>query len=258
MLTRTFLHFPQVGERRERALWRCGVHDWRALLDAPPVPAWRHLWDAWRRTAEASLRAYGHGDAAFFAQHLPKSAWWRALPDFRDRTVFLDVETDGTARVTVVGIADGAGYRAFVRGRDDWDDLRERLANALVLVTYGGSCFDVPVLRANFPEWRLPPLQVDLCPLLRRLGYKGGLKGVERQLGLTRPPDIDGLTGWDAVRLWWRYADEGDERALATLLRYNRADVLHLVPLAAFVYERLWRQCWDGATLAGERWWAWG
>jgi uncharacterized protein YprB with RNaseH-like and TPR domain len=85
-------------------------------------------------------------------------------------------------------------------------------------------------------------LHLDLCPLLRRLGLRGGLKVVERQVGLSRSPETDGLNGWDAVHLWWRYVDYNDERALATLLRYNREDVVHLSPLLALVYERLWEQ----------------
>jgi len=242
MLTRTFLHFPQVGERRERALWRFGFCDWHAIVRSVAPSPWRHLWDEWQREAEMSLRAYEVGDATYFASRLPKSAWWRAIPDFAHRAVFLDVETDGTHRITVLGIADGEGYRAFVRGQDDWDEARERLESAKMLVTYGGSHFDLPVLRANFPDWQLPPLHLDLCPLLRRLGLRGGLKAVERQVGLSRSPETDGLNGWDAVHLWWRYVDYNDERALATLLRYNREDVVHLSPLLALVYERLWEQ----------------
>lgn len=242
MLTRTFLHFPQVGERRERALWLFGFCDWHAIVRSVAPSPWRHLWDEWQREAEMSLRAYEVGDATYFAGRLPKSAWWRAIPDFAHRAVFLDVETDGTHRITVLGIADGEGYRAFVRGQDDWDEARERLESAKMLVTYGGSHFDLPVLRANFPDWQLPPLHLDLCPLLRRLGLRGGLKAVERQVGLSRSPETDGLNGWDAVHLWWRYVDYNDERALATLLRYNREDVVHLSPLLALVYERLWEQ----------------
>lgn len=246
MLTRTFLHFPQVGERRERALWRFGYCDWHAIVTSVALPFWRHLWDEWRREAEASQRAYDVGDAAYFARRLPKSAWWRAIPDFAHQTIFLDVETDGTHRITVLGIADREGYRAFVRGQDDWDEAKERLASTKMLVTYGGSYFDLPILRANFPDWQLPPLHLDLCPLLRRLGLRGGLKAVERQVGLSRSPETDGLNGWDAVRLWWRYLDYGDERALVTLLRYNREDVMHLPLLLTLVYERLWRQTLQG------------
>ncbi len=240
MLVRTFLHFPQVGERRERALWRFGYTDWRTLLDSPAPHQWAHLWSEWQRVAEASLQALERGDATFFAQRLPKAYWWRAVPEFADRTLFLDVETDGTDRITVLGIADAVRFRAFVRGSDDFEEAREWLANAAVMVTYNGSHFDLPVLRHNFPDWQLPPLHIDLCPLLRRLGYKGGLKGVERQLGISRSPQTQGLNGWDAVHLWWQWRDYGDQNALDILLTYNREDVVHLRFLLQEAYQRLW------------------
>ncbi len=243
MLVGTFLHFPKVGERREKALWRFGYTHWQGILCQPAPHQWRHLWDDWQREAEASLRALEQGDASYFAQRLPKAFWWRAVPEFASRTVFLDVETDGTERITVLGLADANCFRAFVRGVDDWEEAVEWLAQAAILVTYNGSHFDLPVLRHNFPHWPLPPLHLDLCPLLRRLGYKGGLKGVEWQLGIRRSPQTQGLNGWDAVRLWWQWHDFGDKRALQLLLDYNREDVVHLRPLLQMAYQQLWARC---------------
>lgn len=249
MLVRTFLHFPEVGERREQALWRFGYTDWYALLHLPAPPHWAHLWDMWRREAENSLRALETGDASYFAHRLPKAFWWRSVPEFADRTVFLDVETDGTDRITVLGLADACQFRAFIHGSDDWDEAREWLESAAIVVTYNGTRFDLPVLWTNFPDWQLPPLHIDLCPLLRKLGYKGGLKGVERQLGIFRSPETDGLNGWDAVRLWWQWCEFANERALELLLRYNREDVEHLRPLLSFAYERLWQMSVTSAAL---------
>ncbi|MEE8414618.1 MAG: ribonuclease H-like domain-containing protein, partial [Dehalococcoidales bacterium] len=44
--------------------------------------------------------------------------------------------------------------------------------------------------------------------------------GIERKL-----TEVDGL---EAVRLWWRYVNDYDDIALATLLEYNREDVVNL------------------------------
>jgi uncharacterized protein YprB with RNaseH-like and TPR domain len=249
MLVRTFLHFPNVGERRERALWRFGYRDWNAILNLPAPPMWKHLWGDWAREAEASLKALERLDAHYFAQRLPKPFWWRVVPEFSDRTLFLDVETDGTDKITVLGIADRNRYQAFVRGIDDFDEAREWLESAAVIVTYNGNSFDLPVLRANFPNWKLPPLHLDLCPLLRRLGYKGGLKNVEAQLGIERLPETQGLDGRDAVRLWWQWRDYGSERALEILLSYNREDVVNLLPLLEFSYRKLWTMAEEAAKI---------
>jgi hypothetical protein len=48
----------------------------------------------------------------------------------------------------------------------------------------------------------------------------------EQQLGVPRQPK--GISGWDAVILWWRYQQYGDRTVLATLLEYNRGDVMNL------------------------------
>lgn len=223
MLRRTFLHFSQVGERRERALWRFSFEDWHSVLNRPAPSQWAHFWGEWQREAELSLRNLELGDAFYFSQKLPKRFWWRAFPEFAEKTLYFDIETTGFSSneaITVVGVSDGKRYFAFVRG-DDWDELRDLLASAAVIVTYNGANFDLPIFRAHFPDWKLPPLHLDLCPLLRRIGYKGGLKVIEMRFGLQRSHETQGLSGWDAVRLWWQYVDYGDLKALDLLLRYN-------------------------------------
>jgi uncharacterized protein YprB with RNaseH-like and TPR domain len=57
----------------------------------------------------------------------------------------------------------------------------------------------------------------------------GGLKSVERQLGIPRV--LTEVSGYEAVRLWWRYVDYFDLDALNTLLEYNREDVINLKTL---------------------------
>ena len=52
------------------------------------------------------------------------------------------------------------------------------------------------------------------------------MKGVERQLGIERK--LTEVNGYEAIKLWWRYANDYDEDALAILLEYNKEDVLNL------------------------------
>ena len=62
-----------------------------------------------------------------------------------------------------------------------------------------------------------------------RCNLKGGFKAVEQQLGI--PRQLQGINGWDAVLLWHRYQYFGDQKALATLLKYNEEDVVNLKAL---------------------------
>jgi uncharacterized protein YprB with RNaseH-like and TPR domain len=70
----------------------------------------------------------------------------------------------------------------------------------------------------------------------RSLGLTGGLKAVEREVGIDR--DRPDLLGRDAVRLWREY-ERGDEGALETLVSYNRDDTENLQTLIELVTTRL-------------------
>ncbi len=61
-------------------------------------------------------------------------------------------------------------------------------------------------------------------------GYRGGLKAVERTLGHRRDPAIQGVDGFEAVRLWHCYR-RGDRQALRKLILYHLTDVVNMVEL---------------------------
>ncbi len=229
MLTRTFIHVPGVGERRERDLWRRGYTDWEAFLRLHPPGPWRDL-IAQRLDRERAAR------------DLPRREKWRLATAFAGRTAFLDIETTGLGMtgdtITCVGLSDGATVETFVRGRDLLR-LPEAIERFDLLVTYNGSCFDLPILQAAFPSVDFAGFHhIDLRYPLHRLGLKGGLKGVERTLGLTRAREVEGADGYLAVLLWEKHL-AGHPRALATLLAYCLEDVVHLKPLLAHAYNRL-------------------
>ena len=61
---------------------------------------------------------------------------------------------------------------------------------------------------------------IDLRYILYSLGFKGGLKSIEHQLGTDRA-DLRDIDGYFAVLLWNEYVRTGDQKALDTLLAYN-------------------------------------
>ncbi|MFP4591521.1 MAG: ribonuclease H-like domain-containing protein, partial [Halobacteriales archaeon] len=222
----SFIPVHGVGERTERRLWRRGITHWDAFEPTELGPRTARRVEAFIDTARGRLAA---GDATFFAEALPTRSRWRLYENFRESTVFLDIETTGLSQrrhdVTVVSLHDAAGTETLVRGRDL---TRERLCRALdgaaLLVTYNGKRFDVPFLERAF-DLPIDVPHLDLLYPCRRLDLTGGLKVVERTLGVDRDePDISGR---DAVRLWRRH-EAGDEAALETLIRYNRDDTVNL------------------------------
>lgn len=235
MLRNTFIHLPGVGPHRERALWELGILDWdRFLTAAEEGLLWASLLDNAVPVVRQSQDAVCRGDACFFKPLLPPGETWRLYTEFASRAVFLDIETTGLSpwcdEVTMIGTLTDGKLSLFVRGIN-LDQFPAYIAQFPLLVTFNGSQFDIPFLHNHFPEARLEQAQIDLRFVLASLGYRGGLKAVERRLGLERDRSIQGVDGFEAVRLWHRYR-RGDRAALEKLALYNLTDVANLVDLA--------------------------
>ena len=83
--------------------------------------------------------------------------------------------------------------------------------------------------------------QIDLRYVLYSLGFRGGLKGVERQLGNDRG-DLRDVDGFFAVLLWDEYQKSDDQKVLDTLLAYNVQDTVTLENLMVTAYNRKLQQ----------------
>lgn len=157
------------------------------------------------------------------------------------RKIYLDVETTGLDRrmhdLTIVGAYDGKEVRQLISGVNlDHESLQELFRGVEEVVTFNGEVFDVPFITHKFPELELDFLRhKDLMKLGWKLGWRGGLKAIEKELGICRENDINGA---DAVYLWEEYKD-GSLRSLTKLLDYNREDVVNLRKIERIVNSRL-------------------
>jgi hypothetical protein len=238
MLQQTFLHLKGIGPTTERAWWRSGITDWQGFLDHPRSRSEARM-RLHRETVEESIRHYHNGVWSFFNQHLPGKHRWRAYGDLKDQALYVDIETTGGSSgndITMIGTYDGHEFRCFIQGKDLWQ-AEAYLEKFPLIVTFNGACFDLPMIRACFPRILFNHVHVDLRSVLGALGYKGGLKAIERKLGIQRPDDMHCLDGRDAIYLWQDYR-RGSARALDLLIRYNEQDVRNMEPLM----ELAWRQ----------------
>lgn len=240
MLCRTFTHASGIGETTEKRLWASGVDTWERFLQFPRLREVRSSsQDAARRTIEESIQRFETGDWRYFDRCLSQASKWRAFGELGSHPLFFDIETDGSlSRITVLGLYDGQQMRSFVAGRN-LQEAAEVLESSPLLVSYNGACFDLPIILREFPHLHLNAIHIDLLYPLRRLGFRGGLKGIETQLGIDRSEQMKGLSGWDAVRLW-ADAESGNTSAMDTLLAYNAEDVIHLELLLRRVYQTGW------------------
>jgi uncharacterized protein YprB with RNaseH-like and TPR domain len=237
MLTHTFLHISGIGRKTEEEIWATGIHTW----DDFKHPANLALRPAVRRLVESHLSKQPQAalnSPAYFYDLLPASQHWRLFPHFRDKIAFIDIETTGickeTSAITTIALYDGQEIFTFVRGAN-LADFPDCLARFEAIVTYNGKGFDIPMLERAF-QMEINQAHLDLRPILAALGYKGGLKGCERQLGIDRS-ELDGVNGYDAVTLWNEYQRSGKQELLNTLLAYNVADTINLEPLMVSAYN---------------------
>lgn len=242
LLEATYIHAEGIGSTTERKLWEEGIFTWRDYLTVGEnnLPLTTSQKTKLTPVVEESVQRLEAEDFEWFAKRLQPKHHWRAIPSFGHRLAFVDIETNGgfdANDMTMVGIYDGYKLRQYVRGVD-LEKTPEAFEEAAILVTFWGTGFDIPFLKRTFPNLQLNQMHVDLCYVLREVGYRGGLKSIERQLGLQRSNATSGLTGLDAIRLWREY-QAGRETSLDTLLEYNGEDVRNMSELLAIAYKKM-------------------
>lgn len=239
MLTSTFIHIQGIGVKTEQKLWISGCTDWNCLSARSGGGRPSRLNGFLIAGIEASIKNLDEKNPTYFGKRLPANQSWRLFPEFRSTTAYVDIETTGLDRdhdeITTIALYDGASINTYVQGRN-LNQFVDDIQNYRILVSYNGRCFDVPFMEKYF-KTRFNHAQIDLRYILKSMGFKGGLKGCEKQLGMDRG-DLDGVDGFLAVHLWDRYKRKGDLKALESLLAYNVQDTINLEHLLVTAYNR--------------------
>jgi hypothetical protein len=233
----SFIPVQGVGSKTERSLWEQGITHWDDFDGSVVGPTTAERIESFIDVARDHVAS---GNSRFFDESFPSGERWRLYEDFRDSTTFFDIETTGLDHdrndVTTVSFHRGGETTTLVRGDNlTAGALREQFADADLIATFNGKRFDVPFLEANF-DVSVDVPHLDLMYTCRKLDLSGGLKQIERDVGIERDrPDISGR---DAVRLWHEY-ERGDDSSLDTLVAYNRDDAVNLKALADTVTASL-------------------
>lgn len=245
-LKNTFLHVPGVGYQTERKIWRSGIRTWNDCLKRTTgLPLGSRQKEVVANEIARSFDQLERKNQRFFRERLPRRELWRAFPEFRDSIAYLDIETTGLSphddEITVIGLYDGRNVQTFVRSIN-LRDFTKQIREYKLLVTYNGAGFDLRFINEEFPSIDLDQIHIDLRFPLRRIGLTGGLKVIERDVGIHRPEETQGLSGFDAVRLWREY-ESGMDESLDLLIAYNREDIVNLEALMRVAYATLRRSC---------------
>jgi uncharacterized protein YprB with RNaseH-like and TPR domain len=239
MLRNTFCHIRKIGTITESKLWSAGIHDWDQFLQSPNIPLSKPRIASISQELEESSKQLANGNPHYFVQHLPVNQYWRLFPHFRDTIAYLDIETTGLENwcneITTIALYDGHTVHTYVNGQN-LNDFISDIQQYKIIVSYNGRCFDVPFIERYF-RIKLDQVHIDLRFVLKSLGFSGGLKGCERQLGIDRG-ELSDVDGYYAVVLWETYKRTGHKKSLETLIEYNSMDARNLETLMEMAYER--------------------
>lgn len=238
MLKNTFIHIPGIGVKTEERLWDSGVIDWDGFREPYPVELSQDRAVHLKRYIRESSVHFETRNPNYFENLLPSNLHWRMFPEFRDSTVYLDIETTGLKmwgfEITTISLYDGESISYYVKDQN-LKDFMDDIQKYRVIVTYNGKTFDIPFIQSHFGI-NLTHAHIDLRYILASLGFRGGLKGCEKQLGIDRG-DLEDIDGYFAVLLWYDYKQNNNPKALETLLAYNIQDTVNLETLMVLAYN---------------------
>lgn len=236
MIKNSFIFLERISKGKEQSIWQQGIKDWQDFLKVDKIKgiSVKSKFYYNRRIKEAQDALLAE-DPNYFVGKLPSVEMWRLYDYFREETGFLDIEVDSCGKVILVGISDYYNSNFFVKGVNlSKSTVEKELSKFKLLITFNGGAFDLPKLRKELiVNINIP--HIDLKPLCINIGLIGGLKEVEKTLGLKRPEHLYG----NPVELWKAFHASGDREYLELLIDYNREDIENLKAVMRFVYKKL-------------------
>lgn len=237
----SFILVPGVGSKTEQKIWERGATHWDHFLEEPVLNGSKG--SRIQDFIEKARKNLDVGNAVFFGDKLPSGELWRMYRDFEESACFFDIETTGLDAkrndVTTVSFYRAGESKTLVQGQDlTRDRLKQEFSESSILVSFNGKRFDQPFLEQNF-DLSVENPHIDLMYTFKKLGYSGGLKSIEKELGVDR--ELEDIDGREAIRLWKQY-QRGDDAALEKLVKYNQYDARNLQDLLEIAHQRLTSQ----------------
>lgn len=245
MIKKSFIILPKVGENTEKKLWANGINHWDDFLEKKDVPGFscqqKAYCDEFLVKAKKNLEAK---NGEFFHYNLVRKEHWRLFNEFSNDIGYVDIETTGLSKhrnkITTLSIYNGDTTKTFIHGIDmDEESVVKEMNKYKLIVTFNGTTFDLPFMKEKFPSLNMDVPHMDLRWVGNRVGLKGGLKRIERELDICRGDDVADVDGMMAVRLWKKWERTGNKEALDILVKYNQEDVINLKKLGQIMYDRL-------------------
>ena len=139
MLKNTFIHIPGIGSKTEACLWDSGILDWDGLRKAFEIKLSHKKLESIERCLQESREHLGKNSPQYFNSLLPTNQHWRMFPEFRDSTVYLDIETTGLkvwgSEITTIALFDGEDVFYYVKDQNLDDFVKDIMKYKLIITS---------------------------------------------------------------------------------------------------------------------------
>jgi len=249
MIRSSFIMLERISNTMEKKLWNQGILSWEDFIfskNIKGISQARKIY--YQRLLSRAKNALYNLDSSYFNDTLPSTETWRLYDFFKEDAVFIDIEASGMSKhdnITVIGLFDGIRTKTMIRGVNlDLKALKQELSQYKIMLSFNGLSFDIPYIRKRW-QGLLPDIpHIDLRHCCSRIGLSGGLKEIERQLGIKRTNEIvERMYGGDPLKLWKMHRASGDEYYLNLLVSYNEEDIINLKPIADYCYNKMKEEC---------------
>lgn len=240
MINQTFLHCFGIGPKTEEKLKCLNFNTWEDCLKKPENLPFSDLKkDRFLNCIKQAATALKDGNLNHITSQLPQKEHWRVLESFYGDATYFDIETTGLSsydnHITVISAYRNGKLKTFVYG-ENLDDFLELVDDSTLLVTFNGNCFDIPFVEKSFNIPNINCPYIDLRWICYHQGYSGGLKSIEKQLGLQRPKGITEIDGFEAVRLYHQW-QKGDLHSRKKLIQYCQVDSLTVFLISELILQ---------------------
>lgn len=137
MLRNTFIHIQGIGAITEQRLWESGLSDWESFFDGISIPISAGRKHFLEQSIGESKRHLYQGNPGYFSKLLPSNQSWRFFPEFRESTIYPDIERTGLDRhfkdITTIALYDGHEIKTYVNGQNLDDFIDEIYTKGLEL-----------------------------------------------------------------------------------------------------------------------------
>lgn len=241
MIQGCFNHVYGIGPVTETRLRALGFLTWQDCIDnEKDIPfnssRRKHFIDSLKHSQEV----YEGNDIRELVRLMPVKEHWRILAEYFDRAAFFDIETTGlswySSHISVISALYQNEMYTCVYNRN-LDDFLLLMEDVDLLVTFNGTCFDLPFVERTFNIPGIDTAHIDLRWVAYYQGFRGGLKGIERALEITRPEEIGDIDGFEAVDLYYQW-QSGNSEAGDRLVKYCGCDTVCTCLVAEALLKR--------------------